>query len=107
MTRRTSRKRSSLRRNPPQSAAYTARQLSGKEYLKLGDKIVRGVLSEAGYKPHQNFEEDRKNWRQARIDALAALMLDGLDDDRGHGALQERDNALNLALACLDEVTDV
>jgi uncharacterized membrane protein len=73
-------------------------------YLKLGDKLVRSVLREAGYRPVNNFEEDRKSWRQARIDALAALMVDAMDDDRS-AAVRERANAITIAAGAADEIS--
>jgi len=102
MTRKTSVRRSS--RHLQRNHDYKSNMLPSVGYLKLGDKIVRSVLHEAGYQPSNNFEQDRKSWRQARIDALAALMADGMDDDQS-AAIQERDHAITIAVGAVDEVS--
>jgi hypothetical protein len=106
MTRRTSRRRTSrrLRRNSTSQHGYQSNVLPSVGYLKLAEKLVRSVLHDAGYRPANNFEEDRKSWRQARIDALAALMVDGMDDDRS-AAIQERSHAITIAAGAADEIS--
>lgn len=104
MKRRTSRKRKTSRRLRRNSHGYQSNVLPSVGYLKLAEKLVRSVLKDAGYQPANNFEEDRKSWRQARIDALAALMVDGMDDDR-HEAIQERAHAITIAAGAADEVS--
>lgn len=119
MTRRTSRKRTSrsLRSNSSvmryssgspvdeRGGTYLSDQILGKRYLKLGREIVQRFLDSAGWEPQGSVGANHKSRREARIDAMAALMLDGLDDNR-RGAAQERDRALSIAGDCLDEITE-
>jgi len=89
-----SRRRTSLRRN---RGDYRSGMLTDRDYMSLGDRITRSVLSTAGYKPHNNFEEDQKHWRQARIDALTALMIEGMLDGPRAG-VEEREAAMDIAV---------
>jgi len=97
--RKTSRRKGSRRRAPllRNRGEYRSGMLTDRDYMSLGDRLVRSVLSTASYKPHNKFEEDQKHWRQARIDALAALMAEGMLDGAKSG-IDERDAAMHIAV---------
>lgn len=76
-------------------------KLSGKEYYDLGDKIVRLALEASGYE-HKKDSDQSSSWREARIDALAALMAEAMQDGSAV-SLEDKRLAMVIATSVHDE----
>lgn len=76
-------------------------RLSGQDYYALSDKIVRLVQHASGYDPRKD-PDQMQSWREARIDAMAALMAEALLAGPTE-SMQEKRHAMDIAASVSDQ----